>query len=67
MKDQATFPDNPGVWLKDLASMLNLQLDKIPEGDPVFSGKPAGKLRQARISGDFDISNTCQFPESCMF
>ena len=30
-KMQATFPDNPGIWLKDLASMLNLKLDKVPE------------------------------------
>ncbi len=42
IKDQATFPDNPSVWLKDLASLLNLLLEKVPETDPVFNGKPKG-------------------------
>jgi hypothetical protein len=40
---QATFPENPSVWLKDLASILNLKMDKVPESDPVFQGKPHGQ------------------------
>jgi len=39
-KDQATFPDNRSVWLLDLASLLNLRLECVPETDPVFEGKP---------------------------
>ncbi|KAK2151576.1 hypothetical protein LSH36_358g00012 [Paralvinella palmiformis] len=39
-KVQTTFPENPSVWLKDLASILNLKMDKVPEPDPVFQDKP---------------------------
>jgi hypothetical protein len=39
-KDKSTFPDNPDVWLKDLASMLNLKLDKLVVTDPTFADKP---------------------------
>ena len=41
-KDRATFPENPSVWLKDLASMLNVRLENVSEPDPVFEGKPRG-------------------------
>ena len=41
-KDQATFPDNPSVWLLDLASLLNLRLEKVPETDPLFEDKSPG-------------------------
>ena len=40
VKDQATFPDSPLVWLKDLASIITLRLEKLPEPDPVLAGKP---------------------------
>jgi len=41
VKDKATFPDHPDVWLKDLVSVLNLKLDKLPTTtDPTFSDKP---------------------------
>ncbi|XP_064625287.1 transmembrane protein 214-A-like isoform X2 [Lineus longissimus] len=39
-KDQAVFPDNPSVWLKDLASFLNIKFDHVKEPDPVFSDHP---------------------------
>ena len=42
-KDQTTFPDNPTVWLMDLATFINCNLHHVPEQDPVFSGKPLGK------------------------
>lgn len=41
-KDRETFPSNPSVWLKDLASVLVLHLDKVQEADPVFADQPAG-------------------------
>lgn len=46
---QARFPDNIDVWLKDLASFLNVKLEEVPETtDPVFSDKakdyPVSKL-----------------------
>ncbi|XP_014668943.1 PREDICTED: transmembrane protein 214-like [Priapulus caudatus] len=37
--DQTKFPDNPTIWLKDLASYLNLELH-VPEKDPLFTGQP---------------------------
>ncbi|XP_033736880.1 transmembrane protein 214-B-like [Pecten maximus] len=37
---QTRFPDNLEVWLKDLASFLNLKLENVPESDPVFTNKP---------------------------
>jgi len=39
-KDRETFPGSPSVWLKDLGSVLKLQLDVVPELDPVLEGKP---------------------------
>lgn len=40
---QTRFPDNIDVWLKDLASYLNVKLEEVPETtDPVFSGKAKG-------------------------
>jgi len=38
------FPDNPDVWLKDLASFINVQLANynVPVTDTVFEGKPPG-------------------------
>ena len=44
-KDQATFPDNPSVWLLDLASLLNLKLENVPESDPLFEDKPQGMIQ----------------------
>ena len=45
VKDQATFPDNPSVWLLDLASLLNLRMEKVPENEPLLlDDKPAGKV-----------------------
>lgn len=42
-KVQTTFPDNPSVWLKDLASWINLKLESVEEKDPVFASQAAGK------------------------
>ncbi|XP_013399368.1 transmembrane protein 214-B [Lingula anatina] len=39
-KDQATFPENPSVWLKDIASFINLKLENVEEKDPVFADQP---------------------------
>jgi len=36
------FPDSPEVWLKDLVSLVNMRLDKVPEADPACVGKPLG-------------------------
>ena len=43
-KDQLTFPDNPTVWLMDLATFINCSFDNIPEPDPVFENKPRGRV-----------------------
>jgi len=40
--DKRTFPDNPDVWLKDLASLINLRLDSVPVVNPPFEGKSPG-------------------------
>ena len=42
-QSQLRFPDNQEVWLKDLASFLNLKLEKVPDPDPTFKGKAKGK------------------------
>ncbi|XP_032234099.2 transmembrane protein 214-B [Nematostella vectensis] len=39
-KDQEAFPNNPSLWLKDLASYIHLHLQNVPERDPVFEDKP---------------------------
>ena len=41
-QSQQRFPENQEVWLKDLASYINLKLEKVPESDPVFKDKPKG-------------------------
>lgn len=38
-KDQASFPNHPEIWLKDLSSYLNVELEMFPEKDPVFKDK----------------------------
>ena len=43
-RDKAVFPENPSVWLKDLASYINLRLDKVKEPDPVFIDEDIGEL-----------------------
>lgn len=40
--DKVTFPSNPEVWLKDLVSLFNLKLDKLPAGEPTYANKPTG-------------------------
>ncbi|XP_064606535.1 transmembrane protein 214-B-like [Liolophura sinensis] len=39
-KSQTSFPGNKDVWLKDLASYLNLKMERVAEPDPVFRDKP---------------------------
>ncbi|GFR79105.1 transmembrane protein 214 [Elysia marginata] len=41
-ESQLKFPDNPDVWLKDLASFLNLKLENVKETDDFYKGKPQG-------------------------
>lgn len=41
-QSQIKFPDNPDVWLKDLASFLNLKLENLKETDDFYKGKPQG-------------------------
>ncbi|KAK3783194.1 hypothetical protein RRG08_046987 [Elysia crispata] len=41
-QSQIKFPDNPDVWLKDLASFLNLKLENVKETDDFYKGKPQG-------------------------
>lgn len=41
-KSQTSFPGNKDVWLKDLASYLNLKMERVAEPDPVFRDKPKG-------------------------
>lgn len=40
---RTAFPANPDIWLKDLASGLNISLDKVPDIGPIYEGKPMGK------------------------
>lgn len=39
---KASFPGNIEVWLKDLASLLNIKLEQCPEPDPIMKNKPKG-------------------------
>ena len=41
-QSQLRFPENQDVWLKDLASYINLKLEKVPDSDPIFKDKPKG-------------------------
>lgn len=41
-ESEIRFPDNQEVWLKDLASFLNLRLEKVKDADVPFTGKPPG-------------------------
>ena len=58
LKDRNLFPNSPEVWLKDLASQLNVYLDKIPDPDPLCNGKPHGSLTSFSIcfTSFFEIS-----------
>ncbi|XP_074641719.1 transmembrane protein 214-B-like [Tubulanus polymorphus] len=38
--DMSTFPESPSIWLKDLASFINLKLEDVKADDPAFEGKP---------------------------
>ncbi|XP_031570789.1 transmembrane protein 214-A-like [Actinia tenebrosa] len=40
-KDEAAFPNNPSLWLKDLASYLHLQLQNVSQKDLVFEDMPS--------------------------
>lgn len=41
-KSQSVFPENPSVWVKDLASYLNYKL-QAPRSDPALSQHPHGQ------------------------
>ena len=41
-QSQLRFPENQEVWLKDLASYINLKLEKVPDTDATFKDKPKG-------------------------
>jgi hypothetical protein len=56
-KDQSVFPENPSVWLKDLASFLNIKFDHIKEPDPIFSDQPAGESGDLRYVESKGILN----------
>lgn len=46
---QTRFPDSIDVWLKDLASFLNLKLEDVQETtDPLFTGKPKGNVKSVQ-------------------
>lgn len=46
---KASFPGNIEVWLKDLASLLNIKLEQCPEPDPVMKNKPKGKSNSLNV------------------
>ena len=50
MNEQATFPDNPPIWLMDIASMLNLKLQMAEDSDPILQGKPPGNDQYSDLS-----------------
>lgn len=37
------FPENPSVWVKDLAGYLNYKLQGPPRSDPTLSQHPHGQ------------------------
>lgn len=43
-KSQSVFPENPSVWVKDLAGYLNYKL-QAPRSDPMLSQHPHGQWR----------------------
>lgn len=43
MVTKSSFPGNIEVWLKDLASLLNIKLEQCPEPDPFLKNKAKGK------------------------
>ncbi|XP_041356935.1 transmembrane protein 214-B-like [Gigantopelta aegis] len=51
-----SFPDNPDVWLKDLASFLNLRLENVLENDEMF------KSQSSQQAKDFPL---CKFNKGC--
>lgn len=48
-KSQSVFPENPSVWVKDLASYLNYKL-QAPRSDPMLSQHPHGQWRLTRFA-----------------
>ncbi|PVD22762.1 hypothetical protein C0Q70_16018 [Pomacea canaliculata] len=49
-QSQLRFPDNQDVWLKDLASYLNIKLEKVQEPEGAFKGREKD-YPMARLSG----------------
>ncbi|XP_068678682.1 transmembrane protein 214-A-like [Montipora foliosa] len=37
---ESYFPNNPSIWLTDIAAHLQLKLKGVPQKDPTFEGKP---------------------------
>jgi len=65
-KDQQMFRENPDIWLKDLASFINIQLANygVPVSDTVFEGKPPGRCHYLLTISD--MIAFCQYWDSVL-
>ena len=52
--ERNTFPENPPIWLMDLATYLNTILEKVHEQDSLFAGKPHGKIKVTNVNSEYD-------------
>lgn len=57
---KARFPENQDIWLKDLASWLNVKLEKVKDSDNsfTFKGKPSGYPFEALPQGSQKVLNS---------
>ncbi|ESN92497.1 hypothetical protein HELRODRAFT_194215 [Helobdella robusta] len=51
-KDEILYPKNSNIWLRDIASFLNSQLDHITDFDPIIANKP----NVLSIHSDYPVS-----------
>ncbi|KAK7485334.1 hypothetical protein BaRGS_00023433 [Batillaria attramentaria] len=56
-QSQLRFPDNQDVWLKDLASYINLKLEKVTESHPTFKDKDKGYPMNQLSGGSRQVIN----------
>ena len=64
-KSKSVFPENPSVWVKDLAGYLNYKL-QAPRSDPVLSQHPHGPC-PAATGGDGAVVLCYQSGEDLLF
>lgn len=65
-KSRSVFPENPSVWVKDLAGYLNYKL-QAPRSDPVLSQHPHGPCPAAPGSDGGRICLVLGCLHNCLF